>query len=64
MKNQALFSLKDKSQKLKCHLLQFLFGALRVNVYRDTAMFFLPCFSKTNFMTSCLPHPFQNEVYS
>ena len=30
MKNQALFSLKDKSEKLKCHLLQFLFGALRV----------------------------------
>ena len=32
MKNQALFSLKDKSQKLKCHLLQFLFGTLRVKV--------------------------------
>ena len=29
-KNQVLFSLKDKSKKLKCHLLQFLFGALRV----------------------------------
>ena len=28
MKNQALFSLKDKSKKLKCRLLQFLFGAL------------------------------------
>ena len=31
MKNQALFSSKDKSKKLKCSLLQFLFGALRVN---------------------------------
>ena len=30
MKNQALFSSKDKSEKLKCRLLQFLFGALRV----------------------------------
>ena len=30
MKNQDLFSLKDKSKKLKCRLLQFLFGALRV----------------------------------
>ena len=30
MKNQALFSLKDDSKKLKCRLLQFLFGALRV----------------------------------
>ena len=33
MKNQALFSLKDKSKKLKCCLLQFLFGALRVMFY-------------------------------
>ena len=32
MKNQAFFSSKDKSKKLKCRLLQFLFGALRVNV--------------------------------
>ena len=30
MKNKALFSSKDKSKKLKCLLLQFLFGALRV----------------------------------
>ena len=30
MKQQALFSLKDKSKKLNCCLLQFLFGALRV----------------------------------
>ena len=33
MKNQALFSSKDKSKKLKCCLLQFLFGALRVKSY-------------------------------
>ena len=30
MKNQALVSSKDKIKKLKCHLLQFLIGALRV----------------------------------
>ena len=30
MKNQALFSLEDKSKKLKCCLLQLLFGALSV----------------------------------
>ena len=30
MKKQALFSSKDKSEKLKCRLLQFLFGALRL----------------------------------
>ena len=31
MKNQALFSWKDKSKKLKCRLLQFLFGTLWAN---------------------------------
>ena len=31
MNYQALFSSKDKSKSIKCHLLQFLFGALRVN---------------------------------
>ena len=32
MENQALFSSKDKSKKLKGRLLQFLFGPLRVNL--------------------------------
>ena len=32
MKSQALFSSKDKSRKLKCRLLQFLFGDLRLKV--------------------------------
>ena len=36
MKNQALFSLKGKSKKIKCRLLQFLFGALRVNFQIST----------------------------
>ena len=31
IKNQALFSSKDNSKKLQCRMLQFLFGALRVN---------------------------------
>ena len=29
IKNQALFFSKDKSKRLNCHLLQFLFGTLR-----------------------------------
>ena len=33
MKNQSLFSLTDKSKKLKCRLLQYLCGALRVKDY-------------------------------
>ena len=37
MKNQALFSAKDKSKKLKYHLLQFLFGALRVKIFSEEA---------------------------
>ena len=32
MKHQALFSSKDKSKKLKCRLLQFLFSPLRVTI--------------------------------
>ena len=32
MKNQALFSSKDISKKLKCRLLQFLLGALRISL--------------------------------
>ena len=32
MKNQGLFSSKDRSKKLKCRLLHFLFGALRVKI--------------------------------
>ena len=38
IKDQALFSLKDKSKKLKCCRLQFLFGALRVNVIYKTVV--------------------------
>ena len=33
MENQALFSSKDKSKKLKCGLLRFLFGTLRVKIF-------------------------------
>ena len=33
MKNQVLFSSKDKSKNLKCCLLQFLFGPLRVKYF-------------------------------
>ena len=33
MKNQASFSSKDNSKKLKCRLLQFLFGTLMVNTW-------------------------------
>ena len=32
MKNQALFSSKDKSEKLKYRLLQFLFSVLRISL--------------------------------
>ena len=39
MKNQALFSSKVKSKKLKCLLLQFLHGPLRVKIFM--VIFFL-----------------------
>ena len=42
MRNQAVFSSKDKSRKLKYRLLQFLLGTLRVNCK-------LHIFSRANF---------------
>ena len=42
MKNQALFSSKDKIKKLKCRLLQFLFGALWVKISFTYAFIDLP----------------------
>ena len=45
IKNQAVFSLKDKSKKLKCRLLQFLFGALRVKINKLQYAKYGPCFS-------------------
>ena len=60
MKNQALFSSKDKSQKFECHLLQFLFGTLRVNTHlsADTSLFFCSKpLSKSCFHGHCIfPH--------
>ena len=44
MKHQALFPQKDKSKKIKCRLLQFLFGALSVKITESDDM---P--SKTSF---------------
>ena len=41
MKNQALFSSKDKSKKLKCRLLQFLFGALRVKISQHDPILYI-----------------------
>ena len=48
MKNQDLFSSKDKSKILKCRLLQLLFGALSVNGFRgnNAAIFTLLCHPK------------------
>ena len=39
MKNQILFSSKDKSKTFKCRLLQFLFGALMVKSCPFTPIF-------------------------
>ena len=45
MKHQALFFSKDKSKKLKCRLLQFLFSALRVKENYLMMIQFLRVFS-------------------
>ena len=41
MKNQALLSSKDKSKKIKCCLLQFLFGTLRANNLTSALIYIL-----------------------
>ena len=41
MKNQALFSSKDKSKKIKWYLLQFLFGTLRANKLTSALIYIL-----------------------
>ena len=62
MKNQALFSSKDNSKKLKCRLLQFLLGALRVNEIESAIAFLLSVFlhlkdlSKLYFFSVCMIH--------
>ena len=42
MKNQALFSSKDKSKKLKCRLLQFLFLIIMKADENETKIFRFP----------------------
>ena len=49
MKNQALFSLTDKSKKVKCRLLQFLFGALR-------GLWWQQWVTSTDIKISAIPH--------
>ena len=53
MKNQTLFSLKDKRKKLKCHLLQFLFGALRVKMYCEFSLPYLGLKTYSAFGLPC-----------
>ena len=45
LKHQALFSSKDKSKKLKCRLLQFLFGALGVRYLKLKCMDFFKIYN-------------------
>ena len=52
MKNQALFSSKDKSEKIKCRLLQFLFGALRVKATYIKLCCYNLCFSADSLTNS------------
>ena len=44
MKNQALFSSKDKSKKLKGRLLQLLFSTLRINGSRSLLVMIIDVF--------------------
>ena len=57
MKNQALFSSKDKSKILKCRLLQFLFGALRVK-YHYGYIAGLICATYAQIEDACSPNQY------
>ena len=54
MKNQALFSSTDKSKKLKCRLLQLLFGDLKANANAGLNETLL---SASDQGLTCLPNP-------
>ena len=54
MKNQALFSSKDKSKKLKCRLLQILFKALRVKVGLHNDICCMMCHAIISLARLCL----------
>ena len=55
MKDQALFSSKDKMKKLKCHLLQFLFGALRVKNYLVLCKIYTDNSGINSYTMACSP---------
>ena len=52
MKHQALFSSKDKSKKIVCRLLQFLFGPLRVKTLFN--YIYCSCVVQVRTATQCL----------
>ena len=54
MKLQALFSSKNKVKKLNCRLLQFLFGALRVEKYGYTSRESNSTIFIFHFLHSCI----------
>ena len=47
MKHQALFSLKDKSKKMKCRLLQILYDPSRVKPFTVCSGFAVGFYSQT-----------------
>ena len=61
MKNQALFSSKDKSKKLKCRPLQFLFGALRVKD-KSFTHFDMNIFYSLFVLQMCIKHDYQPSL--
>ena len=55
MKHHTLFSLKDKiKKKCKCHLLQFLFGTLRVKCIFEFRVARIMVVRYTAFFVYCI----------
>ena len=57
MEIQALFSSRDKSKKIKCRLLQFLFGALMVK-FLWVMLAFTECINLTKPSVVVVVFPF------
>ena len=65
MKNQVLFSSKDKSKKLKCRLLQISFDALWVKYpfqgsQKEVYGLMLLCDPETCIFSICISYPIPN----
>ena len=62
MKNQTLFSSKDKSKKLKISLLQFLFGTLKVKTMITEKKLKISCLNEISCCLNNVSKLFKHHI--